>query len=261
MATEILFSNNLSTTVAAPFSDTDTSLVIAFGSGALWPFPSTTQVFYATLEDTGGHIEIVKVTGRIDDTLFCQRGQDNTTARAWVPGDTVTLRIPRVTLQSFPQVDKDNTYTAGNTFNNGIVVNNGSTLNGSTTVGSGGSVTMTGYALLNTPTLNTPIDTYYSIGTTSGAVTLNFNNGNIQTVTLTANTTFSFSNVPSTSNRSIGFMLIVTNGGTGLITWPSGTKWPGGTIPALTTSGRDRVIFFTENGGTTWDAVVQKDFK
>lgn len=48
----------------------------------------------------------------------------------------------------------------------------------------------------------------------------------------------------SFSSMSIGrtITLIITNGGSSTITWPTTTKWPGGTDPNLATSGTDRVV-------------------
>ena len=40
------------------------------------------------------------------------------------------------------------------------------------------------------------------------------------------------------------------------ITWPAAVKFPGATAPVLTASGRDRLVFVSENAGTTIDGVV-----
>ncbi len=70
------------------------------------------------------------------------------------------------------------------------------------------------------------------------------------TKTITANTTFSFSNVPSGVLCSA--TVILTNGGAYSVAWPSSVKWPGGTAPTLTSSGVDMLTFTTYDGGTTW---------
>ena len=85
--------------------------------------------------------------------------------------------------------------------------------------------------------------------------------GNYFTKTITTTTTLTVSNVPSTGT-AVSFILDLTNGGAGTITWWSGMKWVGGTAPTLTASGRDALGFFTHDGGTTWSGfVLGKDVK
>lgn len=85
--------------------------------------------------------------------------------------------------------------------------------------------------------------------------------GNYFTKTISTTTTLTVSNVP-TAGTAASFILDLTNGGAGTITWWSGMKWAGGTAPTLTTSGRDVLGFFTHDGGTTWSGfVLGKDVK
>ena len=74
--------------------------------------------------------------------------------------------------------------------------------------------------------------------------------GSYFTKTITANTTFTISGVPSGSAGTIS--LILTNGGNFTVTWPSSFKWAEGTPPTLTTDGTDLLTFATTDGGTTW---------
>lgn len=85
--------------------------------------------------------------------------------------------------------------------------------------------------------------------------------GNYFTKTISTGTTLTVSNVPTTGTAA-SFILDLTNGGAGTITWWSGVKWAGGTAPTLTASGRDSLGFFTHDGGTTWTGLVLgKDIK
>lgn len=77
----------------------------------------------------------------------------------------------------------------------------------------------------------------------------------IYTKTISANTTFTLSNVP-TSGKVASFMLELTNPGAYTITWWSGIKWPYGIAPSLTVSGVDTIGFYTHDGGTTWRGIV-----
>lgn len=79
--------------------------------------------------------------------------------------------------------------------------------------------------------------------------------GSVFSKTISANTTFSVTNVPAAGNVC-SFLLDLTNGGAYSITWWSGVKWAGGVAPSLTSSGRDVLAFFTYDGGTTWTGLL-----
>jgi hypothetical protein len=74
-----------------------------------------------------------------------------------------------------------------------------------------------------------------SIGSTGGSVTLNWDNSNIQTLTLTDSIT-----TLTKSNPIDGavYTLFLTQGGTGgkTVSWGSDVEWPGGTPPTLSTA-------------------------
>ena len=85
--------------------------------------------------------------------------------------------------------------------------------------------------------------------------------GNCFTKTITTATTLTVSNVPSTGTL-VSFILDLTNGGAGVITWWTGMKWVAGAPPTLTVSGRDVLGFITHDGGTTWTGLLLgKDVK
>lgn len=69
--------------------------------------------------------------------------------------------------------------------------------------------------------------------------------------TISAATTFTLSNIPS-SGRFYSFILEITDGGAFPVTWWANIKWPGGFAPTLTVSGTDIFSFFTTDGGATW---------
>lgn len=84
---------------------------------------------------------------------------------------------------------------------------------------------------------------------------LNLNSGNYFQKTISGATTFTVTNVPA-NGRATSIILDITNGGSAAITWWTGVKWPGGTAPTLTTSGRDALGFYTFDGGTTWTGLL-----
>ena len=75
--------------------------------------------------------------------------------------------------------------------------------------------------------------------------------GNVQTYTLSGNQTLTFSNPPASGSAG-SFTLIVTNGASATLTWPTSVDWAGGTAPTLTASGIDILTFTTVDGGTIW---------
>ena len=79
--------------------------------------------------------------------------------------------------------------------------------------------------------------------------------GNLFTKTISGSTTLTVSNIPTTG-VSQSFILELTNGGSGTITWFSGAKFAKGTAPTLTASGKDIIGCYTLDGGTTWNVLV-----
>jgi hypothetical protein len=124
----VLFKDNASTTLAAGIASTDTSITVATGTGVKFPAPAAGQVAFATLEDSGGNVEVVTITSKTTDTFVVTRGTDGTTPLAFASGTVFEMRVTMGMLQAFLQK------------------NGGDTLSGTTTVtgvinlGSGGSV-------------------------------------------------------------------------------------------------------------------------
>ena len=75
--------------------------------------------------------------------------------------------------------------------------------------------------------------------------------GNYFTKTISADSTFTVSNVPSTKAYSFTLELTHTSG---TITWFSGVQWPSGTAPTLTTGKTHLFMFLSDDGGTRWRA-------
>ena len=92
----------------------------------------------------------------------------------------------------------------------------------------------------------------------SGSVTLNHENGHYQTLTITADTTFSFSNFPTGSVGRIILDITVAPTSTGVLTFPSAVikadnvTGSDGTSDQITTGlGRVLFEFISPDGGTT----------
>lgn len=79
--------------------------------------------------------------------------------------------------------------------------------------------------------------------------------GNYFTKTITENITFSLNNI-STTNSVSTFILELVNGGAYQVNWFANVRWPGGTAPTLTASGKDVLAFFTHDAGSNWNSFV-----
>jgi len=88
-----------------------------------------------------------------------------------------------------------------------------------------------------------------AIGTVTSNTAINFENGNVQTVTVGGNCEFSFSNPPA-SGKAGTVTLVITNGGAHTTTFAAPVKWPGNVAPSLSSSGIDILSFLTTDGGT-----------
>lgn len=93
----------------------------------------------------------------------------------------------------------------------------------------------------------------------TGTVSIDMNNGNVHSITLTGAATLTFDNPVATGDSS-SFTLIVKQDGTGsrVITWPGSVKWAANTAPTLTTTANryDILAFTTVDGGTCWFGFV-----
>lgn len=96
-------------------------------------------------------------------------------------------------------------------------------------------------------------ETYSDDGNVSGATNISFDT-DVTEVTLTGNTTFSFTDLPA-SGTPKGITLIVNQDGTGghSVDWASGAVYAGGTQPPESTGANDQDIWTvsTVDGGTT----------
>jgi len=94
-----------------------------------------------------------------------------------------------------------------------------------------------------------------SYNETLGTITssnLDLETGNVFNDSISANTTYTFSNPPA-SGTAFGFTLKVTVSGTRTITWPASVDWAGGEAPEAPASGETDVFaFYTTDGGTTY---------
>lgn len=119
-----------------------------------------------------------------------------------------------------------------------------------------GDLGMAGYQIAQ-PKLRDIRETAGTAAFAGGTLTLDLATGNHFAHTLTANVTaVTISNVPATG-QYVPVTVELTQDATGGRTvagWPAGAKWPGGTVPAMTSAANavDIVTGYTRDGGTTW---------
>ena len=105
-------------------------------------------------------------------------------------------------------------------------------------------------------------ETYQAVSSSSNTTTINCETGNVFSNTLSENTTFTFSNPPA-SGTAYGFSLKIVQDASAsgyTVTWPSAVDWPkadkyaasGAPQITSTASAVDQFVFYTHDGGTTW---------
>jgi hypothetical protein len=218
----IKFTNNATTTLASGINSSVTSLSVASGTGTLFPTISSPDVFYATLANVAGTVEIVKVTARSTDVFTIVRGQDGTTPLSWAAGDKVELRPTAAGLAAMAQFDSNQTYTGLQTFA-------GTTTNADIKT-SNILETATVSATAATGTINYDVTTqsvlYYTTNA-SGNFTVNFRASGSSTLNSIMSTGESLSTTFLCTNGSTAYYnSAVTVDGNSVT-----PKWQGGTAP------------------------------
>ena len=94
------------------------------------------------------------------------------------------------------------------------------------------------------------------VSSSSNTTTINIQNGNSVTTTLTENTTIALDN-PTASDDLCQVIIKITQDGAGgayTVAWPASVVWAGGTAPTISTGNGavDIVTLRTWDGGTTW---------
>ena len=149
-----------------------------------------------------------------------------------------------------------------------FLTTNGTATSWDTTVTATSTDTLTNKTLTS-PTVNAPVvkgerAVVLALGTLStGTTTVDLSSAQIFTATITgsATVTFAFSNAPS-ANQAQTVMLRLVNAGAGTIVWPAGTKYSGGSLPVLTSSGVDMLGVFYDSVTSSYVVfVLGKDIK
>ena len=146
-----------------------------------------------------------------------------------------------------------------------IIVGNGSTFvaeNGATArtslgvPGLAGANTFTAAQTLNAGlTVDGP---YKQVAEAVSALDIDLSTGNYFTKTISANSTFTFSNPPSSG--TVGSFVLELTHSSGTVSWPSSVKFPADTAPTLTTGKTHLFFFVTDDGGTRYRGASLVDY-
>ena len=149
----------------------------------------------------------------------------------------------------------------------GVAVSTGTAWGTSLAAPDGDFVGTTATQTLTNKTLTAPEFTgeIYANGSYRGnvvavpALDIDVSTGNYFTKSISANSTFTFSNTPA--SRAYAFTLRVTVSGDRTITWPAAVEFPGDEAPTLTAGKTHLFMFATDNGGTTWRGAALADYE
>ena len=108
MTTE--YRNNAFSTITAGLTTSASDVTVSVVSDATFPSVTSPNYFYATLEDTAGQVEILKVTASkvVANQFTVIRGVDNTVPLVWAIGSIIEMRIVRAMIEEF----RDHNHTA-----------------------------------------------------------------------------------------------------------------------------------------------------
>lgn len=122
----VLLTNNAGGVLSAGITAAATTVALQTGQGALFPFPSGSNWFPATIYNALGAYEIVKCTARLGDALTIVRAQEGTAALAFNAGDKLDCRATAAAMAN--KLDTD----TGGTVNGPLVAAGGITGNATT---------------------------------------------------------------------------------------------------------------------------------
>jgi hypothetical protein len=260
---------------------TGTVTSVATGNGLTGGTITTT----GTLSVTGGSTLTVNTTGvhvnsvlSIDRLLTSNNGGGTNISigdDAWFgdinTADTVSIRGQQSANNGYIVFGNADTTTKLGRAGLGALTYNGAFAAGNTTITGFANVSSTLYTggitthaanvamgnnFIIAPVLQAYSERLTALGSVTGAIGLDLSVSNFFTLTATGNITFSYSNAPS--GRVFAFTIVFAQDATGgrTITWPSGTKWPGGSVPPATTTANAIDIWsvMTYDGGSTWIA-------
>lgn len=203
--------NNAFGNLATGISASDTTITLGSNQGLRFPDLAVDDWGWATLSNISNVLEIVKITAKTGDTFTVLRGQDGTTASAYVAGDRLDMRPVAAAAN-----DKMDATVAEATY-----------------AKKAGGNTFTGVQ-----TIEAQHCAVLPLGSISGTKNLDLSKASTFTATVTGPTIITFTGTPPAGKDQTVYFK-VKNGGTN-VDFQAGTQYPNGTgKPALTAAGKD----------------------
>lgn len=117
------FANNINTTLASPVSNSATTITLASTANLPATIPAG-QVLAITINDasTRQNYEVMYATARAGATLTVLRGQEGTSALAWLTGDFAYSPPTAGQQSAFGQIAANNEWSGQNTFDQSVAV-------------------------------------------------------------------------------------------------------------------------------------------
>lgn len=121
------------------------------------------------------------------------------------------------------------------------------------------SSTATTFTALQTLNAGLAVDgPYKQAAEAVSALDIDLSTGNYFTKTISGNSTFTFSNPPSSG--TVGSFTLELTHSSGTVTWPTSVKFPADTAPTLTTGKTHLFVFITDDGGTRYRGAALVDY-
>ena len=99
---------------------------------------------------------------------------------------------------------------------------------------------------------------YKQVSEAVGALDIDLSTGNYFTKTISANSTFTFSNPPSSG--TVGSFVLELTHTSGTVDWPTSVKFPLNTAPTLTAGKTHLFLFVTDDGGSRYRGAALVDY-
>ena len=99
---------------------------------------------------------------------------------------------------------------------------------------------------------------YKQVAEAVSALDIDLSTGNYFTKTISGNSTFTFSNPPSSG--TVGSFVLELTHSSGTVSWPSSVKFPADTAPTLTAGKTHLFMFVTDDGGSRYRGASLVDY-
>lgn len=146
------------------------------------------------------------------------------------------------------KTDTVQTFSAAQTFTAQSVHNGGIDCNGAVDIDA--NVDVAGSLNIDGP--------YKQVAEAVGSTAIDLSAGNYFTKTISGNTTFTFTNPPSSG--TVGSFTLELTHSSGTVSWPSSVKFPADTAPTLTAGKTHLFIFVTDDGGSRYRGAALADY-